>query len=82
MNDLARTPGQLGNLLRRARKGLGLSQAALGDKAGLRQETISLIETGNAATRLETLLAVLAALDLELRIGPRSRSIRDIEDIF
>jgi HTH-type transcriptional regulator/antitoxin HipB len=73
MSDLARDPGQIGNLIRRARKRQGLSQQALGDKVGLRQETVSLIENGNPATRLETLLAVLAALDLELQIAVRSK---------
>jgi HTH-type transcriptional regulator/antitoxin HipB len=73
MSDLARDPGQIGNLIRRARKRQGLSQQALGDKVGLRQETVSLIENGNPATRLETLLAVLAALDLELQIAARSK---------
>ncbi|MEQ9325997.1 MAG: helix-turn-helix domain-containing protein [Rhodospirillales bacterium] len=83
MNDLARTPKQIGNLVRRARKKRGWSQTELGSKAGLRQETISLIETGNPAARLETILAVLAALDLEFRMAPRSRAAAsDIEDLF
>jgi HTH-type transcriptional regulator/antitoxin HipB len=73
MNDLARDPKQIGNLIRRARKKRALSQKALGEKAGLRQETISLIENGNPAARIETLLAVLAVLDLEFQIGPRSK---------
>lgn len=83
MSDLARTPGQIGNLVRRTRKSRRLTQAQLGDRAGLRQETISLIETGNPAARLETILAVLAALDLELRIVPRSRGdAAELEEIF
>ncbi|WP_435105431.1 helix-turn-helix domain-containing protein [Arhodomonas sp. AD133] len=83
MTDLARTPKQLGNLVRRSRKRRGLSQTQLGEMAGLRQETISLIETGNPAAKLETILAVLAALDLEFRIMPRSKGgAADIEDIF
>ena len=83
ITDLARTPGQFGNLVRRARKKRGLSQIELGKKAGLRQETISLIETGNPAAKLETILAVLAALDLEFQVVPRSRTSTDaIEDIF
>lgn len=73
MHDLARTPKQIGTLIRRNRKRLNMSQRALGDRVGLRQETISLIETGNPATRLDTMLAVLAALDLEFRIAARSR---------
>lgn len=83
MTDLARTPKQIGNLIRRTRRKLGLSQTALGDRAGFRQEIISLIETGNPATKLETILAVLAALDLEFHIVPRSKGDgATIEDIF
>jgi HTH-type transcriptional regulator/antitoxin HipB len=83
MTDLARTPNQIGNLIRRARKKRDLSQTQLAERAGVRQETISLIETGNPAARLETILAVLAALDLEFRIVPRGKaSPADIEDIF
>lgn len=83
MGDLARDPRQIGNLIRRIRKKQGLSQTQLGEKAGLRQETISLIETGNPSTTLETILSVLAALDLEFRIVPRSKGrAADIEEIF
>ena len=83
MGDLARDPRQIGNLIRRTRKKQGLSQTQLGEKAGLRQETISLIETGNPSTMLETILSVLAALDLEFRMVPRSKGrAADIEEIF
>jgi len=83
MTDLARTPKQIGNLVRRIRKKRGLSQSQLGEKAGLRQETISLIETGNPPTKLETILAVLAALDLEFRIVTRSKGeASDIEALL
>jgi HTH-type transcriptional regulator/antitoxin HipB len=70
-------------MIRRTRKKRGQSQTELADSAGFRQETISLIETGNPAAKLETILAVLAALDLEFRILPRSKGGgADIEDIF
>lgn len=83
MIDLARTPEQIGNLVRRARKSLGWSQTQLGSKAGLQQKTISLIETGNPATRVDTILAVLAALELEFLVSSRSKgNASDIEDIF
>lgn len=72
MVELARSPEQIGNSIRRARKKRSMSQSELGEKAGLRQETISLIENGNSATKIETLLAVLAALSLEFKISKRS----------
>lgn len=83
MTDLARTPQQIGNLVRRARKRQELNQTRLAERAGVRQETISLLETGNPAARLETILAVLAALDLEFRIVARAKgSPADIEELF
>lgn len=83
MKDLARTPKQIGNMIRRVRKKLGWTQTQLGEKAGYRQETISLIENGNPATKLETILADLAALDLEFQIAPRSKfRTSDMEELF
>lgn len=80
---LARTPEQIGNAIRRARKQQGLNQAALGERAGLRQPALSIIESGNPATRIDNVLALLAALDLELQIAPRSRrSDADLEDLL
>ena len=79
MSELARAPKQIGNLIRRARKGRGLSQGSLGAKAGLRQETISLIENGNSAAKIKTILAILGVLDLELRIAPRSKGDLGVE---
>ena len=73
MVELGRSPEQIGNAIRRARKKRGMSQSELGEKAGIRQETISLIENGNPAAKLETILAVLSALDLELRINERTK---------
>lgn len=83
MNAIARTPKQLAALLRRARRQANLTQAQLGEKAGLWQETISKIEGGQGATRISTLFELLAALDLELEIKPRSKGAAiDIEDMF
>ena len=83
MADLVRTTKQLGALIRRARKRMGLTQTELGARAGLRQETISLIENGSGATRLDTLLSVLAALGLEMMIAPRTKAAAaDMESIF
>ncbi|TWT11582.1 helix-turn-helix transcriptional regulator [Reyranella sp. CPCC 100927] len=79
---LARTPQQIGNAIRRARKQLGLNQAGLGKRAGIRQSTVSLIETGNPAARIDTVLGLLAALELEFQVAPRTKqSSSDIEDL-
>ena len=82
MTNLARTPLQLGNSLRERRRKLGLTQEQLAAKAGVRQRTVSDVENaGNA--RLDTVLRILAALDLELVLRARSKSsAKDIEEIF
>lgn len=85
MSDLARSPKQIGSIIRRARKKRGLSQTELSERTGLRQGTISLIETGNPAARIETLLAILAALDLDFRISTREPGpshADGLEDLF
>jgi HTH-type transcriptional regulator/antitoxin HipB len=69
--------------MRRQRQLANLTQTELGRRAGLRQATISGIESGQDATRIGTICDLLAALDLEVTIAPRSKSSRsDIENIF
>jgi HTH-type transcriptional regulator/antitoxin HipB len=83
MIQIARTPKQLGETLRRYRTLAGLNQSQVAAKAGLRQATISKIESGSEATKIETIYDVMAALGLEITISPRSKSSsQDIEDIF
>lgn len=82
METLARTPLQIGNAIRERRRKLGLTQVQLAEKVGVRQRTISDIESAGAA-RLETLLRAFGALDLEILIRPRTKgSASDIEAIF
>jgi HTH-type transcriptional regulator/antitoxin HipB len=83
MDQIARTPKQLGEILRRRRKELGFSQEVLGSRVNLRQSTISTLESSTADTRLATLFDALAALDLEVVIRPRTKgSAKDIEALF
>jgi HTH-type transcriptional regulator / antitoxin HipB len=81
METIARTPLQLGNYIRQRRRQLGLTQGDLAAKIGVRQRTVSHIET-SAAVRLNTVLRN-AALDSELVIRPRTKSsAKDIERVF
>jgi len=83
MSQLARSPDQLGAILQRQRNLKGLTQKQLAGQLGMRQATISQLESGLSGARLSTLMDVLAALDLELVIGQRSKGkAQDIEDIF
>lgn len=65
---VARTPEQLGQLLRATRKKRGLTQREVGAKVGMRQAQISDIETRGAAVTVETLYRLLSALGLELAL--------------
>lgn len=81
--QLTRSPQQIGHTIRRARKKLGWSQQLLGTRAGLRQEAVSQIETGQSSMKVGRILDLLAALDLEFRVAPRTKMTdRDIEKIF
>ena len=73
MTQASRTQKQLGAALRRYRKKLGVSQEELGSRISKRQATVSNLEADGSGT-LETLFAVLSALELELVIQPRSKS--------
>jgi len=82
IDKIARSPLQLANYIRERRRELGLTQENLASKIGVRQRTVSDIET-SAAARLDTVLRALAALDLELVIRPRTKgSPQDIERLF
>jgi len=73
MNNLARTPADIGHALRRARKKQGLTQRELAVKSGVWQETISKLENGLTDAKLDTVFDLCAALDLELIVTNRSR---------
>lgn len=83
MTHTVRTLTQIGTAIQRARRQKGWTQTELAKRAGVRQATISLIETGETPAKLDTLLAILAALELELALGDRAQSsATDLENLF
>ncbi len=82
-NAIARSPQQLGRLIQVHRQRRNLTQTQLAALAGHRQEMISKIETGHNGVRLGAIYDLLAALDLEMTLAPRTKSsAADIENIF
>ena len=83
MTQLARSAVQIGNIVKRQRRAAGLTQNDLAERLGVRQATVSSVEAGAGGTKLSTLLDMLAALDLELTVAPRSGGTPTaLEDIF
>ena len=82
MDLVARNEQQLAAALRRHRKKASFTQSDLAGRINKRQATISGLETGKGGT-LDTLFAILGALDLELvvRLRTKTRAV-DLEDMF
>ncbi len=68
-----RSRKELGAAIARARKALALSQGDLARKASVRQPLISELENGTTNATLDTVLKVLAALELDLTLTPRRK---------
>lgn len=68
-----RSHEQLGHAIRRIRKIQKLTQTQLAVKSGLRQATISKIESGNKKAEIGTLFLICAALNLEIAFNTRSQ---------
>jgi HTH-type transcriptional regulator/antitoxin HipB len=72
MDQLARSPKQIGAALRRRRRALKLTQTELATLASVRQATVSSAEAGEPM-QIETLFNLLAGLDLEIVLRPRTK---------
>lgn len=81
MADLVRSPRMAGDLVRKTRRARGWSQTELGNRMNIRQATVSKLEAGEPATRMEVFFNALAALGLELVVSDRSGKT-DFEEIF
>lgn len=70
---LVNTPTALGNALREARKDNGLKQTDL----GLRQATVSNVESNPEKSTIETLFKLLSINGLEMHIVPKGEHITE-----
>jgi len=74
MNKFIRSSKELGAAIRMVRKAKNLRQVDVAQKASIRQALVSDLETGATTARLDTVIKVLAALDLDLSIIPRQKA--------
>jgi transcriptional regulator with XRE-family HTH domain len=63
--EAAKFSGHLGRNLVEFRKRVGLSQAGTADRAGLHRTEISLIERGERLPRLDTIVKLAGAVEVE-----------------
>ena len=71
MQRIIRRNEDLGAAIRLARKASNLRQIDVARKASVRQALVSDIENGATTAKLDTVIRVLAALDLDLSVIPR-----------
>ncbi|QTD57291.1 helix-turn-helix domain-containing protein [Parasphingorhabdus cellanae] len=83
MSQMARSPKQLGVAIQQQRFKRAMSQSELAKLTGTSQKTISKVENGNPATKIETVFALMAALDMQMTLLSRSKTAsKNIGDIF
>lgn len=68
MHEAADAVADLGQAIAVRRRHLRLTQQEAAELAGIAVRSVHAIEAGKATSRLDTLLALLAALGLELRL--------------
>jgi len=73
MEKVIRSNKELGAVLRMARKAKCMRQVDVARKASVRQALVSDLENGATMARLDTVIKVLAAVDLDLSIIPRQK---------
>ncbi len=74
MVKVIRSNRDLGEAIRLARKTKDMRQVDVARKASVRQALVSDIENGVTTARLDTVIRVLAALDLDLSVIPRRKT--------
>ena len=74
MGKVIRRNKDLGAAIRLARKAKNLRQVDVAQKASVRQALVSELESGATTAKLDTVMRVLAALDLDLSIIPRRKA--------
>lgn len=72
MKQILSLSKQLGPLIQSARKSAGLSQTELAQRLGISQSRISAMELDPGSINVEQLLALLAALNHEVLVQPKT----------
>jgi len=74
MGKIIRNNKDLGEAIRLARRNEGLRQVDLALKASVRQALVSELENSATMAKLDTVIRMVAALDMDLSIVPRKKA--------
>ena len=80
MKQILSLSKQLGPILQSARKAAGLSQMELAQRLGISQSRMSAMELDPGSINVDQLLALLAALNHEVLVQPKSGSESAVTD--
>ena len=72
MKQFLSTPAQLGHLLASARKAKRLTQAEAGERVGISQSRLSVLETDPSSLTVEQLLALTGLYELRVQVLDRT----------
>jgi HTH-type transcriptional regulator/antitoxin HipB len=74
MGKIIRNNKDLGEAIRMARTTKDLRQVDVAQRASVRQALVSELENGETTAKLDTVIRVMAALDMDLSIVPRRKA--------
>jgi HTH-type transcriptional regulator/antitoxin HipB len=74
MGKIIRNNKDLGEAIRMARTTKDLRQVDVAQRASVRQALVSELENGETTAKLDTVIRVMAALDMDLPIVPRRKA--------
>lgn len=77
MNQILSIPEQLGPLIQAGRKSAGLSQTELALRLGIGQSRVSAMELDPGSIRVDQLMTIFAALNLELSVQAKASASND-----
>jgi len=77
MDRIIRSNNDLGAAIRLARKAKNWRQVDVAKKASVRQALVSELESGATTAKLDTIVRVLAALDLDMTVVSRRKASFD-----
>jgi HTH-type transcriptional regulator/antitoxin HipB len=74
MERAIRSNKELGKIIRLVRKNKNMRQVDVAKKASVRQALVSELENGVTAAKVDTIIKVLAALEMDLTIVSRRKA--------